>query len=248
MGQLVLSYDATNGYFDFTANLRISVSNNDVRGGDSRSLSPFFSHCSSQESLDENFVLRPTGLRMINSKVSSPIPACMTSTRRRTLSESPTEALISPVVPRRRLSPRQQKEGMSRVRSCPVINSGSDEHLKKSLPSPPVSPQFTFAELSYAGAQPQNRTKFHTTPIGASPTLTSADQEKLPRIHQTRSSPMLVKTQRTPTESARELFNVSPVLGESAVSINQDNNIQCDFNDKVQYYLHTISTEKHIDQ
>ena len=137
---------------------------------------------------------------------------------------------------------------MSRVSSCPVINSGSDEHLKKSSPSPPVSPRFSFTELSYVGAQPQNRTKFHTTPIGASPALASADQEKLPRIHQTRGSPMLVKTQRTPTESARELFNMSPVLGESAVSIDQDNNIQCDFNDKVQYYLHTISAEKDIDQ
>lgn len=248
MGQLVLSYDTTNGCFDFTANLRISASNNDVRGEDPRPLSPFFSHCSSQESLDENFVLRPTGLRMINRKVSSPIPTCMTSTRRRTLSDAPTEALISPVIPRRHLSPRQVKEGMSRVRSCPVINSGSDEHLKKSSPSPPVSPRFTFTELSYVGAQPQNRTKFHTTPIGASPALASADQEKLPRIHQTRGSPMLVKTQRTPTESARELFNMSPVLGESAVSIDQDNNIQCDFNDKVQYYLHTISAEKDIDQ
>lgn len=247
MGHLVLSYDANISYFDFTANLRTSVSNNDVRGGDPRSLSPFLSHCSSQESLDENFVLRPTGLPMINRKVSSPIPACMTSTRRRTLSDAPTEALISPVIPRRHLSPRHVKEGMSRVRSCPVINSGSDEHLKKSSPSPPVSPQFTFAELSYACAQPQNRTKFHTTPIGARPALTSADQEKLPRIHQTRGSPMLVKTQRTPTESARELFNVSPVLGDSAASINQDKNIQCDFNDKVQYYLHTISTEKDID-
>ena len=246
MGQLVLSYDATNDYFDFTANLRISVSNNDVRGGDPRPLSPFSSHCSPQESLDENFVLRPTGLRMLNRKVSSPIPACMTSTRRRTLSDAPAEALISPVIPRRRFSPKQ--EGVSRVRSCPVINSGSDEHLNKSSPSPPVSPRFTFAELSYVGAQPQYRTRFHTTPIRASPTLTSADQEKLPRIHQTRGSPMLVKTQRTPTESARELFNVSPVLGESAVSTNEDNNIQCDFNDKVQYYLHTISAEKDIDQ
>lgn len=185
---------------------------------------------------------------MINRKVSSPIPVCMTSTRRRTLSDAPTEALISPLIPRRRFSPKQLKEGMSRVRSCPVINSDSDEHLNKSSPSPPVSPRFTFTELSYVGAQPQNRTKCLTTPIGASPTHTSADHEKLPLIHQTCGSPMLVKTQRTPTESARELFNVSPVLGESAVSINQDNNIQCDFNDKVQYYLHTISAEKDIDQ
>ena len=60
---------------------------------------------------------------------------------------------------------------------------------------------------------------------------------------------MLVRADKTPTESERALFNVSPVMGQSDDTINRlDNNSQCDVIDKVQYFLHTLTAEEDIDQ
>ena len=237
--------------FLFVVNLRKSGSSHDVRGEDLQPQSPLFSRCSSQESLDDNSLIRSTGMRMLHRKISSPLPT-RRLIRRRALSETPAEALISPVVPRRCFSPKQLRIGVSRVKSCPIISADSNERLNNSSPSPPLSPRFTFKEVSSGGAQLHNRTltKFYTAPVSACPTLKTANQERLPRINQTRCSPMLVSAHETPTESARELFNVSPVMGDSADSTSRlnDNNSQCDVNDKVQYFLHTISAEEDIDQ
>lgn len=188
-------------------------------------------------------------------KISSPLPAGkMTSPlcgRRRAQSESPAEALISPVIPRRCFSPKQLNKGVSRVMSCPMLRADSNEYTNKLIPSPPVSPRFNFEELSLGGAKTLgNRTKFITTPISAYPVLKTPEQDRLPRIHQTRCSSMLTSgAQKTPTESARELFNVSPVMGQSAVPTNRHSiNNQCDVTDKVQYFLHSISVEEGINQ
>lgn len=223
--------------------LRKSRSSHDVTGEDPRPLSSFLSRYSSQESLDDNLMIRSTALRMPDRKISSPLPAGMKMSplcmRRRTQSGSPAEALISPVVPRRCSSPLQLKKGVPRVMSCPTITSDSNEHVSLLTPSPPVSPRYTFEEGSH---------KLITTSISACPALKATEQERLPWIHQTRS-PMLVRADRTPTESERALFNVSPVMGQSDDTINRlDNNSQCDVIDKVQYFLHTLTAEEDIDQ
>ena len=221
--------------------MRKSRSSHDVTGEDPRPLSPFpFARYSSQESLDDNVMIRSTGLRMPHRKISSPLPAGMTTSplcvRRRTLSDSPAEALISPVIPRRCGSPLQLKKGVPRVMSCPIITSDSNEHVSQLTPSPPVSPRYNF------DGGPHKL----TSSINACPALKSAEQEKLPRIHQTRS-PMLVRADKTPTESARELFNVSPVMGQPADLIKRlDNNNECDAIDKVQYFLHTLTAEEDL--
>lgn len=233
-------------------NVGKSGSSHDVRGEDPRPLSPFFSRCLSQESMDDNILIQSTGVRMRHHKVSSPLPAGrMTSPlslRRRALSDLPAEALISPVIPRRCFSPKQIKKGVSRVMSCPIISAGSNEHVDCLTSSPPVSPQFSLKDLSSSGTQ--HHMKFIATPISECPAFKSAEQDRLPRIHQTQCCSTLVSTHKTPTESARELFNVSPVMGQSADMINRhnNNNPECDITDKVEYFLHTLSAEEGIDQ
>lgn len=185
---------------------------------------------------------------MIQRKISSPLPtgantSSPLSIRRRALSESPVEALISPVIPRKYFdfencySPGNSKlqGGVSRVKSCPVIKAVSNEKMNEfSLP-------LTVIPLSRSPS------------ISACSTLKSADQNKstcspltadnrLPRIHQTHS-PRLVRRSKTANECTRELFNVSPIMDQSANSEPDNNDIQCDVTDKVEYYLYSMSVE-----
>lgn len=243
-------------FFLYAVNLKKSGSSQDIRGEDVRPLSPFFPRHSLQESLDdnENFPIRSTEVRMSHRKISSPLPSVKMigsmRMRRRALSESPAEALISPVVPRRCLSPRELNKGVPRAISCPAITSDTNEQANQPTPSPPISPRYNFEDLALNDAESQTRTKFVTTPTRASSQLKSADQDRLPRINQTRCGSMLIRPHKAPTESARELFNVSPVLGQSADTTIDGHNseIQCDVADKVQYFLHTLSVEEDIDQ
>ena len=84
--------------------------------------------------------------------------------------------------------------------------------------------------------------------IDACSALKPADQsDRLPRIGNTHSL-MLVqpaRTRKTPNESVRELFNVSPIMDQSGNPSNQadDNNLQCKVTDKVEYYLYSMSVE-----
>lgn len=232
-------------------NLRKFGSWHDVRGDNVRPLSPFLSRYSSHEILDET----SAGVRIPNRKIPSPFstrnfmsPLC--SRRRRTLSESPAEALISPVITRRSQGVHPLNK---RVLSCPVILSDSNERMSPLTPSSPVSSRYKFADLFvFNGAKSQTGSKVVTTctSTGTSNDFESTDVDRLPRIQQTRSSAMLVGVHKTPNESARELFNVSPVMGQSADTIERHNNtnVQCDVSDKVQYYLHTLSLEEQVDQ
>lgn len=221
-------------YFLTAVTPRRSGSNHDVRRADVRPLSPFLSRYVSLESLDDNFPKPPTGVHTVQRKISSPLPTevkkmCHLSIRGRALSDSPVEALISPVAPRRRLgsenvfNPGQLQGGLSRVKSCPVIKSESNERLSDLLLP------LTIKSSSSAACS----------------TLKPADQDRLPRIHQTHS-PMLVRTRKTSNECQRELFNVSPIMDESGNCSNKpdnNSNIQCDFTDKVEYYLYSMSVD-----
>lgn len=55
---------------------------------------------------------------------------------------------------------------------------------------------------------------------------------------------MLVRTRKTSNERPRELFNVSPIMGQSGNFLSKPNianDNQCDFTDKVEYYLYSMS-------
>lgn len=229
--------------FLLAVNLRGSGSNKDVRGADPRPLSPFPSRLIPQKSLDDNAIYEesPGAVRRIQRNFSSALPtgeqkSSPLSIRGRALSDSPTEVLVSPVIPRRHFesenchSPKQLQGGVSRVKSCPVIKADSNE------------PITTFS-------LPLTLSPFSKSPsTDACPTLKPADQsDRLPRIDRTRS-PMLVhpvRTRKTPNECARELFNVSPIMDQSNNPLNEpdDNRLQCNVTDKVEYYLYSMSVE-----
>lgn len=226
--------------FWLAVNLRRSGSNQDVRGADPRPLSPFPSQFLPQKSLDDNSILQLKGVRRIQRNFSSPLPTEEKETnplglgiRGRALSDSPAEALGSPVIPRRHFdsenyhNPEQSRGGVSRVKSCPAIKADSNEPLTK-FPLP-----LTISPLAKSPS------------TNACPTLKPTDQAgRLPQIHHTHS-PMLVRTRKTPDECARELFNVSPIMDQSANPPNEsgNNNLQCNVTDKVEYYLYSMSVE-----
>lgn len=205
--------------------LRRSGSNHDVRRSDPRALSPCFPRYSSQESLDDNIPKSPIVGRTFQRKISNPLPTDSKKKlhlriRGRALSDSPAEALISPVVPRKHLNPEndfnywQVQGGLSRVKSCPVMKSESNERL---------------SDLSLLLTS-KSSSAVHST-------------FKATQIHQ-EDSPMLVRTRKTSNERPRELFNVSPIMGQSGNFLSKPNiaiDNQCDFTDKVEYYLYSMS-------
>lgn len=224
--------------------MRRSGSNKDVRGAATRKLSPFPSRLIPQKSVDDNAIYEQSlrsGVRRIQRNFSSPLPtgeqtSSPLSISGRALSDSPAEALVSPVISRRYFqsgnspSPKQSQGGLSRVKSCPVMKADSNEPLAKlSLPS----------TLSPVSKSPST---------DACSTLKPDDQsDRLPRIDHTHS-PMLVhpvRARKTSNECVRELFNVSPIMDQSGNSLNQtdDNNLQCKATDKVEYYLYSMSVE-----
>ena len=183
-----------------------------------------------------------SGVHRIQRNFSSPLPrgeqkSSPLSIRGRALSDSPTEALVSPVIPRRHFgsrnchSPKQSQGGISRVKSCPAMKTDSNEPLTKF-------------------ALPLTLSKSPST--DACPTLKPSDQsDRLPRIDQTHS-PMLVqpvRTRKTPNESVRELFNVSPIMDHSGNVLNQpdESSLQCKVTDKVEYFLYSMSVEDDMD-
>ncbi len=230
-------------YFIFllAVNLPRSGSNQDVRGADPRPLSPFPSRLLSQKSLDDNSIhVQLRGVRRVQRNFSSPLPTAENTTnalglriRGRALSDSPAEALGSPVIPRRHFdtenyhNPEQTQGGISRVKSCPAIKADSNEPVAKfSLP-------LTISPLSKSSS------------TSACSSLKPTDQaDRLPQIHHTHS-PRLVRTRETPSECARELFNVSPIMDQSGNPSNEpdNNNLQCKVTDKVEYYLYSMSVE-----
>ncbi|PFX26263.1 uncharacterized protein LOC111329186 [Stylophora pistillata] len=213
--------------------LRRSRSNHDVRLTDPRSLSPCFPRFSSQENLGYNIPKSPIVGRTFQRKISSPLPTELKKSwhlriRGRALSNSPSEALISPVISRRHLNPQHDlnsehlQGGLSRVKSCPVIKSDSNERLND-LPLP-----LTIKSSSAV----------HST-------SKPPDRDRLPQIHQA-DSPMLVRARKTSDERPRELFNVSPIMGQSGNFLSKPDKtsgIQCDSTDKVEYYLYSMSLD-----
>lgn len=238
---------STREHWSNIGNLRKFGSLNDVRAESIQPLSPFLTRYSSPEDLQDE---TPSGVRNSNRKISSPFPthnfmSPVFGRKRRTLSESPAEALISPVITRRSFGIQPLNK---RVFSCPLISTDLNERVRSVIPSSPVSPRHKTADVnSLKCSETQSGTKLGMASFGGSSDFTSTEPEKLPRISQTRSSSMLVRVHQTPTESARDRFNVSPVMGQSADAFN-NNNSQCDVTDKVQYFLHTLSLEEDIDQ
>lgn len=215
---------------------------------DPRPLSPFLSRLIPQKSVDDNAIYEQSlrsGVRRIQRNFSSPLPtgdqkSSPLNIRGRALSDSPVEALVSPIIPRSHFesgnchSLNQSQGGISRVKSCPVMKADSDEPLTKfSLP-------LTLSPLSKSPS------------TDACSTVKPAEQsDRLPRIDHTHS-PMLVqpvRTRKTPNECVRELFNVSPIMDQSGNPLNQadDSNLQCKVTDKVEYYLYSMSVEDEKD-
>ena len=201
-----------------------------------------------QKTVDDNAIYEQSlrsGVRRIQRNFSSPLPTAdqkssQLSIRGRALSDSPAEALVSPVIPRRHFasgnshSPKQSRGRISRVKSCPVMKADSNEPLTKfSLP-------LTLSPLSKSPS------------IDACSALKPADQsDRLPQIDHTHSRMLVqpVRTRETPNESVRELFNVSPIMDQSGNPSNKadDNNLQCKVTDKVEYYLYSMSVEDERD-
>lgn len=220
----------------------MSGSNQDV-SADPRPLSPFPSRFLPQKSLDDNSIhVQLKGVHRVQRNFSSPLPTAEKTTnalglriRGRALSDCPAEALGSPVILRKHFesenyrNPEQPHGGMPRVKSCPAIKADSNEPVTKfSFPLTIQSPLSKSSSTS------------------ACPTLKPTDQAgRLPQIHHTHS-PMLVRTRETPSECARELFNVSPIMDQSGNPSNEpdNNNLQCKVTDKVEYYLYSMSVEK----
>ena len=179
------------------------------------------------------------GVRRIQRNFSSPLSAGEKKTsvlgleiKGRSLSDSPAEVLVSPVIPRRHFdsenfnNTNKSQAGVSRVKSCPSIKADSNEPVTK----------FTLLRTALLSRSPST---------DACPTLKAAEQaDRLPRIQDSRS-PMLVRTRKSSSECARELFNVSPIMDQSSNTTNKadDDNLQCNMTDKVEYYLYSMSVE-----
>lgn len=225
-------------FYSVAINLRRSGSSQDIRSVDPRPLSPFLSRFVPQRSLDDNSIhAHVKGVRRIQRNLSSPLPTGEKKTsvlgleiKGRSLSDSPAEVLVSPIIPRRHFdsenyhNPKKSQAGVSRVKSCPAIKADSTESVTK----------FTLPITALLSRSPST---------DACPTLKPAEQaDRLPQIHDSRS-PMLVRTRKSSSECARELFNVSPIMDQSSNTANKtdNDNLQCNVTDKVEYYLYSMS-------